>query len=554
MFREVLLSLILATSLHGQISYPTGHYALLRERLTSRYLVPGDCHGCSLPASWYDSTKSQLVYEDETTRQLGWYLALLASEYHLQKSHQKETAKTEKELYFALRAINRLDGMAEYLQSVSPGSIVWDKPAGRYLRSGIAWLDTANANRNGYLIREDVPPGWHERFPGDLPVRHGDGFNNWIVQEQFYQSPHPASQDQIYHLLFGLAFVCKFIPDDLQVNQLFILKEARAIASRLAGVFTSDFQIRNPVTGTLLDNQEGGNGKIYSFFLAVSAQYLITGQEYPAFSASRDNWDSQNPWMNNTANTYQKLWRKFSGIMWSGISFASPNQIMGVLLLSISNALNDFPENQTMQLLNKVSSFINPEYLFFQNAYAVLHNLKYPYGYSRKQMQNMLLAMDSLGPIRYSDPQTCKLIRNKIWNRDCIFVQPRIAACTDRSFEGHFNGIDYMLFHNIYFIQYGDAHDSYLVPWADTSGMKITVAPNPVEGELTCTIDADKSETIQITLLDLSGKMIFQVPELAISQGVQDIPLNFSQLNNPGYYILRIESSSLTKKIPLIIY
>jgi hypothetical protein len=552
--RGIIFLSMYCLGVSAQQEFPFSQYLPLREKLRTRYLIPGDCHGCSLPASWYDSTKSHLVYEDETTRQLGWYLALLATEYYLFQKEKILSTETEQELYYALKAINRLDGLAEYLRCTSVSAIQWDNENKIFRRNASppCWSDTLKNNRNGFLIREDIPPGWHLNFAGDQPVRHGDGNGNWIVSDQIKKHPHPASQDQLYHLMFGLAFVCKFIPEDLTVNGLIIKAEARNIASRFMQVFDVDFRIRNPVSGEALDADVGGNGKIFSFFLAVAADLLVNQRKYPAAENQQKKQDEQNPWFNNTARNHKSLWNNFTGSLWTGVSFASPNQIMTILLLGISNALNGYPENTTATLLSKTSSFYNPEYKFFQNVFNVLHESKVPFGYKKKEMEDMLLAMDNLGPRRYSNPQTCEVIQNKIWNRDCIFVQPRIAPCTDRSFEGHFNGIDYLLFHNLYFIQYGlNVNPEYPV-WVDTIGVQIQVMPNPADEELIVSYQALLDKRIEITIHDATGRMVYTLNNVLLLAGKGEFLLDLKNYT-AGLYYLSIRSSAYKKSIRLII-
>lgn len=545
-FRVLVCLLLLSSAICAQQAYPLENYKTLRARLLNRYLIPGDCHGCSLPASWYDSLNNQLVFEDETTRQLGWYIALLATEYHLleQRGLPKEPAL--RELYFALGAINRLDRYAEYLQCSPVSGLSWDHANKQYMRESSCWNDTLKGNLNGYLIREDVPPGWHLQYEGDQPVRHGNGTGNWIVADQFSKHPHPASQDQLYHLLFGLAFVCKLIPDVVQYNGLFLRMEARNIVKRFMQIFDPDFQIKNPVSNSLLDSDVGGNGKVYSFFLAVAANHLVNGIEYPLSKSRQKENDQINPWFNATARNHKNLWSNFPGAMWSGVSLASLNQIMAIMLLSVSNALNGFPENSTLLLLNKTASFINPEYKIFQNAYSVLHDQRPDCGYRKAEMEAMLAAMDQTGPRRYTDPISCRVISNPVWNRDCIFVQPRIAPCNDRSFEGHFNGIDYLLFHNLYFMQYGMQKDSGDFSWADSTGLKLDILPAVSGNNLTLSYLAQNDERVSVILQDVSGRMIIKEENVLLKAGSGTYMLETGN-QAQGIYLISILSSKFRK-------
>ncbi len=49
----------------------------------------------------------------DATMYLGWYIGVLATEYRLLKNHGQSTGETERELWGALKAYERLDRMAE---------------------------------------------------------------------------------------------------------------------------------------------------------------------------------------------------------------------------------------------------------------------------------------------------------------------------------------------------------------------------------------------------------------------------------------------------------
>ncbi|MCC6768091.1 MAG: T9SS type A sorting domain-containing protein [Bacteroidia bacterium] len=537
---------------YAQFEYPLATYVQLRERLINKYLIVGEGHGCSLPASWYDSTRSQLVYEDETTRQLGWYLALLATEHHLNELHGKDNQATRRELYFAIRAIQRLDRYAEYLQCSPASTLSWDEQSKRYNTNTSCWSDTIENNLNGYIMREDIPPGWHKRFPGDQPVRHGNGYSNWIVQDKFNKSPNPASQDQIYHLLFGFAFIQKYLPDTLVVNSLNIRQEAQNIAYRFAEAFNQEFRLKNPITGGVVDADLGGNAKFYAFLFAVAADRLVNGKIYPSSKERQKAYDEQNRWFSQLVKNNKNLWTHFTTLMWAGASLASPNQIMTMLLLCVGNALNGSPENNSFVLLNKVSSFINPEYRFFQNAYMLLQNKKYSFGYTQHEMQTMLLAMDEPGPRRYTISGSCNFLQNKVWNRDCIFVQPRILPCTDQIFEGHFNGIDYMLFHNIYFLQFESSAKENPFPPVDLSGPEFKVIPNPTSSQISLAYSCKHEELVNIFVSDASGRIVYKQQAINLPSGEGQYQLPVPGLVQ-GIYFLSVYGRNFQKQIRVLL-
>src|SRR5262249_6424400 len=90
-------------------------YHALRARLRPEFAVVGDGPGQSQPADVRDDTQGFIKWADSTIR-LGWYIGVLASEYHLYAhpelypgAHSVAPEDTQNELYSALAALERLD-------------------------------------------------------------------------------------------------------------------------------------------------------------------------------------------------------------------------------------------------------------------------------------------------------------------------------------------------------------------------------------------------------------------------------------------------------------
>ena len=118
-FIIILLFLFSEGTAQSDISNLSSKYHSLRVRLREQFVVVGDCHGCGLPASRFEINPfpepNVVFYDDETLRQLGWYIAVLAVENHLLRINGHSTYENSMELYYALQAIERLDKYAEYL-------------------------------------------------------------------------------------------------------------------------------------------------------------------------------------------------------------------------------------------------------------------------------------------------------------------------------------------------------------------------------------------------------------------------------------------------------
>ncbi len=158
----------------------------------------------------------------DNTYAMGMYIAMLASEYALldRNGQVNQKNKTLNELFLALQAIRRLDMTANQL-AYSVCECEDNAPEQGPLLSGYS----------GFLIRADAPANFHTLI--DKPEYSADwragGTRSFFASEEYYESipcnfreekyrNRIAGQDQMIGLLFGFAFVKKFIPEDLIVT------------------------------------------------------------------------------------------------------------------------------------------------------------------------------------------------------------------------------------------------------------------------------------------------------------------------------------------------
>jgi hypothetical protein len=158
---------------------------------------------------------------------LGWYIAVLATEYKLLKDNGLPVDSTITELFYALETLQRLDHLAENVNPYgAPGNVIYT-----------GWCD-----RNGFLIRQDVACGmlndplnpnkfykglelsgdcidyaqdqyYYEQFKNEGPIptiSESTPAITWGTRKGYENGP---SIDQISHTLLGLACVVKFIED-----------------------------------------------------------------------------------------------------------------------------------------------------------------------------------------------------------------------------------------------------------------------------------------------------------------------------------------------------
>ena len=193
-------------------------------------------------------------YGSETLSELGWYLVTLATEYALlgQQGKLAEQKKTLEDIFLALQAIRRLDMQTQCLlremydkrkaiggyvciapytnSSVDP--VPWDLEPHRNFDTNVKADCDFQPNfsgYNGFFIREDAVLGLSDIL--NDPTE--DQYNVAYVGSAFASSTNDVnvtkcdpvdrfcymahtqnfmSQDQLYNLLYGLAFIKRYIP------------------------------------------------------------------------------------------------------------------------------------------------------------------------------------------------------------------------------------------------------------------------------------------------------------------------------------------------------
>jgi len=185
-------------------------YWFYRERL-KYFIIPGEEPGKSVVFGSRNHWESADITIADQTIKLGWYISVLATEYQRLGSQSLETDQTLTELYYAIKAFERLDLCEAY----DP----WFKD---------------ESKKDGFFMRSDV-----QLMNGEVEIDF-DQFNFGMTEEDDYKSRPPGlpayikkiwytmtgeitlqdkkldamSQDQVSHMLFGLAMVVKCFPNE----------------------------------------------------------------------------------------------------------------------------------------------------------------------------------------------------------------------------------------------------------------------------------------------------------------------------------------------------
>ncbi|MBW2523829.1 MAG: hypothetical protein JRI23_06625, partial [Deltaproteobacteria bacterium] len=231
-------------------------YWFLRTRLATEFVHVGDQQGDSLVAHVREEGEQYIRWADTTVHH-GWYLGVLATERFLLAStasypgyangQSGALAAVESELHYALAALERLDLVAD---------AAFPPPC------------TAQQQLNGFFIRDDVPADFHQHFTGVTSAR-SDFTDAGIYLKEM-------SQDQAYHVIFGLALVKALVPSSVEVSGQGLREWAVTQAVRIGTHMAADgWRIRNPACDKLV--ARGDDARVMSQGTSLAVSFISDG-------------------------------------------------------------------------------------------------------------------------------------------------------------------------------------------------------------------------------------------------------------------------------------
>lgn len=457
------------------------------------FIQIGTTSGMSLPATWKDTVNNKMSWSDNSII-LGWYIAVLASEYVLLNeddfpdfSSIRPNAVTanKNELYYALKALERLDAKAE---SSFP-------------------CDSIHNLINGFFIRDDVPLDFHKHFK-NISIIESDYSSINVYDKEM-------SQDQAYHLLLGLSLVKRFVPDSLTHNGLglrqFAIDQALLI---LEWIQKDKWIIKNPVCS--LNNQakdvsRGANTEQFSAGINEMVKYFSDGNLNYNSSIKANNINIWNILRDPSSPAYQN----------------EDNMHMVMSIAAVGNAWSSISLSSLMDLASKHKWYVYP----------LLNVLLHNNNVSSNQMdtlnywsEKMLLQAPLNGP--YSTyPQQ---------NSHGYAVNLRFLHDSTNQYKGKSNsagqkysGLDYMLLHNLYYLA-----NSSLVGLEENNinNIDFTIYPIPFGNFLYLKNNSINSEIYKLEIYSVRAKLLY---EANVSRSLK---LNTDFLSS-GLYLLRISDN-----------
>lgn len=445
-------------------------YWQYRHKLVTQYMLVGDEQGYSLPASYINPGLERMKWSDNTIW-LGWYMGTLATEYHLLHNPRYEgyidgdsarISANLNELYYAVKAIIRLDSTAET-------SFTWNSSCG-----------IPNV-RNGFFIRDDVPSTFTDSFPG---------YNNVDADYVEANFANEMSQDQVYHVLLGLSLIKHFIPDTVVVNGFNIHDEAVEQA-RLIGawVHQDGWQIKNPACGNK-DVDRGPDVSLLAKGFNKALGFISDGtQDYSSDVSSTATfvWDQTliNPAaFINIDNLHMTLTLTAIGEGWGSSTLDK------MMVIAESNRWYAYPLLYiALRDTNSVSNY--------QQHKQLIHFWS----------DSMLNEAPINGPLSTwpNDNGTGYGVNNR-------FIRGRADHYTgsSNSFGHQWNGLDYMLLHNLQLIVDPNKWSTEII---DTTSIRVipslraNVYPNPTTN--TFTVELDNGTNAHVSLHDIAGKEVY---------------------------------------------
>lgn len=522
--RIFLLFLMNTMSMYSQTQLQNfKKYWWYHHRLVNDFMAVGDCQGCSLAMGQRNARNTGQARWGDNTMNLGNYIAVLATEYQLLKQNNQPTDSTIRELYYALKAFNRLDYNAE-----------------SFLRCNTCPLNPVSGDLNGFFMRDDVYDGFLEDHPG---LSNGLT-SSYSVTNEFsdYQqnligadSRNIMSQDQIWPIYMGCALISKFVDpgatyQGLSLNpstsNIYIRQEAIDIADRIIyPIKHNAWIIKNPESETNLTNEYGGHVLQYAYgaseaFCYIQNPYVTTSTDFfPIHTcvayldgmaiANATIWNAfgrADSEINDNNEGYKIQTLAALGNSWWNWVVPVPDPIsVTVTLYNPDNFLHPWtivqqildqtslvPENRTEVELAYLAEGRNYHHLPLLRQ--VLHGGGNPllttYNYT-----SLLNDAPCQGPWCYSYPGNSAPFE---WSTSNRLHKPdeRGGDGGDNSNYGEFNGLDYMLYYNLYaltqgtngpagidYTNYKDRTITYSFPHSTTSGIVGSFSnPTTIEG------------------------------------------------------------------------
>lgn len=522
-------------------------YWLYRDRLRKHFIVisPHDEFGTNIPFFYhsYEGDNRKGLTIGDGNDGLQYYIGMLATEYALLQKYTMDVSQTRNELLYALKAVERLDKYAECqfrqlpnIQDFKDGTGINTK------KEDFSQIPNTNQYKdgdlNGFFIRDDIGKDFIERYPHLKP--YGE-VRSTFVMGHGRNMPYEQSQDNVWNYLVNLALVYILV-DDAEIK-----KKAQDISYRMitymhtnvtnkvyypCGLFSGCFpgewrtittptwKIINPVTGfEVVDGARVEelttlpNGTPlpctdvigFNYGFAEAGNFITNKNLHYSCSQDqgRENWFYTHVGFVTWKSRIPHATLATVGGNNTIYSNYASGTIMQALFASLFQDIGKCPSKlEHVSLIRKLIVDYQMKQGMFDN-YEDLQVFN-EYKSSKKLLsfyENLLNEAPICGPVNYGKNEYRVInwsVDNRLTNSGQIKEldppkdgsDPYRVRIDNAWNNGAYNGIDYMLLHNLYWLCFAPPSESYTVNCTNYS-------PNIHTRKIVsnCTIPSDKTIT-----------------------------------------------------------
>lgn len=403
-------------------------YWYYRHRLQNDFMVKwsGNAQGTNIPASIRGVYGDPLLKWGDATIDLGFYIGVLATEYKLLKDNGRnsEASVTLLDLRYALLALNRLDVEGDY-------------------QFGVPW---GSHSLNGFMIRDDVPNGFlnvvgNEYLKGGVDGGTPDAYPVTGIQSDFTSSIRAVGSDQLIYIFVGLSLVKEYVPSSAICPGLTfapydnsvasIAEEAEMISERIwARLVEDDWTLDDPATGSNIPNSDGGTVSPWVVPIAKICDFIST-----------TNAPHLHPFINTTSTDLWAAYGQTGGIWPSADAhlIAALGNMSNTFNIAFADAVAADAGFEIMPLLRQ-ALYGGPNLIDNSNYETLISDAPC---YGPYNWINHSPVYSGLGTYPCNQ-----------WSSTQRWVHPerRHEEGNTNLWPGQYNGLDYMLLHNLFYI------------------------------------------------------------------------------------------------------
>lgn len=465
-------------------------YWYYRWRLRNHFMKIGPGQGESLIASERGiinsgvgpDAKTHMTFGDQTFN-LGYYMAILALEYDQLAGNNQNTDQTTMELYYALHALNRLDINAESM--FRSGFGINDEPNPQLHSQPGSLQGTSYDDLNGFFVRDDVDSQFYmqnfdhfnsDKIESQAELMDWDMKSDWwhdsqltFSQKQNEEADSEMSQDQVYTLMLGMRMIYEFIPDALtyenlafQDGETSIKQEALNILKRILSHCNGTSQalslgywwrIKNPEFDEKVKRGHTMAGWAGGVHRTIDEMGLLENVD----------WDYDQYYTNNYSAAAVSIFNAQilvqNPMAVLGSTYSDDNAHMFGLLAAMAGV--------SSQINMMDAGYDNSEMYHIPLIREILHGGSHMVPDSK--FTDLLNTAPCEGPYNYGYPgNTNGYAANSApyeWSTNNRLLHPKrrglsLTGEQNNMWRGEYPGLDYMLYHNLYYAIHDDDYAS----------------------------------------------------------------------------------------------